>query len=355
MSGTWGNKIRYTIFGESHGKGIGITIDGLPPGLEIDIQEVNREIKRRAPGQNALSTTRNETDQVTIWSGLLKDRTTGSPLCAIIENHDQKSADYESLAWKFRPGHADYSGYIKHKGCNDLRGGGHFSGRLTAPLVFAGAIAKQILRQQNIMIGAHIERIASICESQFDAVTINQDTLQQLGNQSFPVLDPLLGQKMQDCILAAKSADDSVGGIIETAVINLPAGLGDPFFDSLESTIAHLLFSIPAVKGVEFGAGFSLAQMRGSHANDAMVNENDIVKTTTNHNGGILGGITNGMPLIFRVAIKPTPSIAIEQHTVNAKGENVSIVVGGRHDPCIVPRAVPVVEAVAAMAIWDVL
>jgi chorismate synthase len=205
------------------------------------------------------------------------------------------------------------------------------------------------------MIGAHIERIDSVCECQFDAVTVNQDVLKQLENQSFPVLDPLLGQTMQDCILAAKADGDSVGGIIEAAAINLPAGLGEPFFDSLESTIAHLLFSIPAVKGVEFGTGFSLAQMRASHANDAMINENNIIKTSTNHNGGILGGITNGMPLIFRVAIKPTPSIAIEQATVNAKGENVSIVVGGRHDPCIVPRAVPVVEAVTAMAILDVL
>jgi len=355
MSGTWGNKIRYTIFGESHGKGIGINIDGLPPGLEIDLGEVNREMQRRAPGQNALSTARNEKDQATIWSGFLKGKTTGSPLCAIIENHDQKSADYESLAWKFRPGHADYSGYIKYKGCNDLRGGGHFSGRLTAPLVFAGAIAKQLLRQQNILIGSHIQRISSICEPQFDAVHIQKEVLYQLGTEAFPVLDPLLGQKMQECILSAKSAGDSVGGIIEAAAINLPAGLGDPFFDSLESTIAHLLFSIPAVKGVEFGAGFSLAQMRGSQANDAMLKEADIVKTSTNYNGGILGGITNGMPLICRVAIKPTPSIAIEQHTVNAMGENVSIAISGRHDPCIVPRAVPVVEAVAAMAIWDVL
>jgi chorismate synthase len=355
MSGSWGKKVHYSIFGESHGKGIGITIDGLPPGLEIDLTEISRELERRAPGRNPLSTARNEKDAFTIWSGFLNGKTTGSPLCAIIENSDQKSADYESLDWKFRPGHADYTGSIKYNHSNDLRGGGHFSGRLTAPLVFAGAIAKQLLRQQNILIGSHIQRIASIAESKFDAVRINKEILQQLGRQSFPVLEPLLGEKMQESIIAAKSTGDSVGGIIEAAAIHLPAGLGDPFFDSLESTLAHLLFSIPAVKGVEFGSGFALAEMRGSHANDAMYNQDDSIITSTNHNGGILGGITTGMPLIFRVAIKPTPSIALEQHTVNAKGENVSIQVGGRHDPCIVPRAIPVVEAVTAMALWDVL
>lgn len=355
MSGSWGKKVRYTIFGESHGKGIGITIDGLPPGLEIDLTEVVRELERRAPGKNPLSTARNEKDAFTIWSGFLNGKTTGSPLCAIIENKDQKSADYESLAWKFRPGHADYTGSIKYNHFNDLRGGGHFSGRLTAPLVFAGAIARQLLKQQNIFIGSHIQRISSIAESQFDAVAIDKETLQQLGNQTFPVLDPQLGEHMQECILAAKSAGDSVGGIIEAAVIHLPAGLGEPFFDSLESTLAHLLFSIPAIKGVEFGSGFSLAQMRGSQANDALYNQNNHIITSTNHNGGILGGISNGMPLIFRVAIKPTPSISLEQHTVDSSGKNVSIQVGGRHDPCIVPRAIPVIEAVAAMAVWDIL
>ncbi len=355
MSGSWGKKVQYTIFGESHGKGIGITIDGLPPGFEIDLAEVTRELERRAPGQSPLSTARNEKDAFTIWSGFLNGKTTGSPLCSIIENKDQRSADYESLAWKFRPGHADYTGSIKYKHFNDLRGGGHFSGRLTAPVVFAGAIAKQLLRQQNIHIGSHIQRIASISESQFDAVTIDQTILEQLKAKSFPVLDPAAGESMQQCILSAKTAGDSVGGIIEAAVIHLPVGLGDPFFDSLESTLAHLLFSIPAVKGVEFGAGFTFAQMRGSQSNDAMYSKDNVVATSTNHSGGILGGISNGMPLIFRVAIKPTPSISLEQNTVNAKGENVSITVEGRHDPCIVHRAVPVIEAAAAMAIWDVL
>lgn len=355
MSATWGNKIRYTIFGESHGKGIGITIDGLPPGLEIDLEEVSREMGRRAPGKSPLATARNEKDNFTIWSGFVKDKTTGTPLCAIIENQDQKSADYESLAQKFRPGHADYAGFIKYKGFNDIRGGGHFSGRLTAPLVFAGAIAKQVLRQKNIQIGAHIQRIASISEPKFDPLYIEEETLKKLSTQTFPVIDPVASEEMQECILSAKSSGDSVGGIIEAVAINLPAGYGDPFFDSVESTLSHLLFSIPAIKGVEFGTGFSISEMHGSTANDAMSNENGNIKTLTNHNGGITGGITNGMPLIFRVAVKPTPSIHLEQQTVDAKGENVTLVIGGRHDPCIVQRAVPVVEAVTAMAILDLL
>lgn len=355
MSATWGKKVRYTIFGESHGKGIGITIDGLPPGFEIDLAEIRREMARRAPGQNPLSTARQEKDAFTIWSGFVNGKTTGTPLCAIIENSDQKSADYESLDQKFRPGHADYSGYIKYNGFNDIRGGGHFSGRLTAPLVFAGGIAKQLLCQEGILIGSHIQRIGSISEPHFDAVNIEPQVLNQLVHQDFAVMDPLIGKQMQECILSAKSTGDSVGGIIETAAIHLPAGYGDPFFDSLESTLSHLLFSIPGIKGVEFGAGFAIAEMRGSVANDAIYNHNGIVKTSTNHNGGILGGITSGMPLIFRVAMKPTPSIHIQQHTVNAKGENVTLSVGGRHDPCIVPRAVPVVEAVTAMVILDIL
>ena len=355
MSATWGKKIQYTIFGESHGKGIGITIDGLPPGFIIDLAEIAREMARRAPGRSPLATARAEKDDFTIWSGFINGKTTGTPLCAIIENQDQKPADYDAMDQKFRPGHADYSGYIKYNGFNDIRGGGHFSGRLTAPLVLAGAIAKQLLLQKNILIGAHIQRIGSVCEQPFNVVTIESPVLKQLNNQDFAVIDPLKGTQMQECILSAKSSGDSVGGIIETAVINLPAGLGDPFFDSLESTLAHLLFSIPAIKGVEFGAGFDFAKMRGSIANDALYSQNGVIKTTTNHNGGILGGITNGMPLIFRVAIKPTPSINVEQHTVNSKGENVTIVVGGRHDPCIVPRAISVVEAVTAMAILDCL
>jgi len=355
MSATWGNKIKYTIFGESHGKGIGMTIDGLPPGLALDLREITREMSRRAPGRNTLSTARSETDAFTIWSGFVNGKTTGTPLCAIIENQDQRSKDYEELAQKFRPGHADFSGFIKYKGFNDIRGGGHFSGRLTAPIVFAGAIAKQILKQKDIVIGAHIQRIDSVCEPNFDAVTIDEATLTNLTQQTFSVMDPLIGEQMKECILSAKTAGDSVGGIIETAVLHIPAGHGDPFFDSFESTLSHLLFSIPAIKGVEFGAGFDFAQMRGSVANDAMYNQDGVTKTSTNHNGGILGGITNGMPVVFRVVVKPTASIYIEQQTVDSKGDNVTLIVKGRHDPCIVPRAVPVVESVTAMAVLDLL
>lgn len=355
MSAVWGRKVRYTIFGESHGKGIGVTIDGLPPGLEIDLSQIKCELARRAPGRSTLSTSRRENDMFTILSGFFNDKTTGTPLCAIIENQDQHSADYASIAENFRPGHADYTGYVKYNGCNDPRGGGHFSGRLTAPLVLAGAIAKQLLLQHDILIGSHIQRIGHVCSSQFNPINIDPTMLQQLNSQDFAVLDSVAGSKMQECILAAKTAGDSVGGVIETAAINLPAGCGEPFFDSLESTLSHLLFSIPAVKGVEFGSGFALAEMHGSEANDAMYSKDAIVGTYTNHNGGILGGITNGMPLVFRVAIKPTPSIQLEQHTVNSNGENVTISIGGRHDPCIVPRAVPVIEAVTAMAIWEML
>lgn len=355
MSTTWGKKIGYTIFGESHGKGIGVTIDGLPPGLALDLDEIRREMGRRAPGQSPLATPRNEKDAFTIWSGFINGKTTGTPLCAIIENRDQKSADYEDIALKFRPGHADYSGYIKYKGFNDIRGGGHFSGRLTATLVFAGAVAKQILREHNIIIGSHIQRIASVSEPVFDGASITEETLTALTHQSFAVVNPAISAQMQDCILAAKADGDSVGGIIETVALNLPAGYGNPFFDSLESTLAHLLFSIPAVKGVEFGTGFAIAELRGSQANDRLHQENGVIKTLTNHNGGIIGGISNGMPLVFRVAIKPTASISLEQETVNANKENIKLTIGGRHDPCIVPRAVPVVEAVTAMAILELL
>lgn len=355
MSATWGRKVRYTIFGESHGKGIGMTIDGLPSGLTINWDEVSRELERRAPGNSPLATSRRETDQFILLSGLFQGKTTGTPLCVLIENHNQHSKDYETVVQKFRPSHADYAGHVKYKGYNDPRGGGHFSGRLTAPLVFAGAIIKQLLLQQKIIIGSHIERIGSISEPRFDAVTVDEKSLLRLNQQKFAVLDPILGEKMQNTILAAKADNDSVGGVIETAAIHLSAGWGDPFFDSLESTLSHLLFSIPAVKGIEFGAGFEFAAMYGSTANDAMHCQDGRIQTTTNHNGGITGGITNGMPLIFRVAIKPTPSISQKQHTVNAQGENILLSTIGRHDPCIVPRAVPVIEAVTALALWEMI
>lgn len=354
MSGTWGRNIKLSIFGESHNKGVGIVIDGLKPGIELDLEKINMEMKRRAPGRNAMSTPRGEKDEFDILSGYFEGKTTGTPLCAVIWNKDVRSKDYSSIKDFPRPGHGDYTGFVKYNGFNDYRGGGHFSGRLTAPIVFAGAIAKQILEQGNIVIGSHVKRIGQVEDSYFDKVNLNEDILKELVKMELPVLEDFLDDKMREEVLKAKEEEDSVGGIIEAAVLNLPAGLGDPFFDSVESILSHLLFSIPAVKGVEFGAGFDISAMKGSQANDEYYVKEGVYKTTTNNNGGILGGITSGMPLIFRAAIKPTPSIGKMQRTVNLKeGKDADIRIEGRHDPCIVPRAVPVIEAAAALAILD--
>jgi chorismate synthase len=356
MSGTWGKNIKYTIFGESHGEGIGIVIDNLPPGMELDISNIKSELQRRQPGTSSLYTARKEPDEFEILSGVFNSRTTGAPLCAFIRNTNQHSKDYDLIKNFVRPGHADFTGYIKFKGFNDYRGGGHFSGRLTAAIVFAGAIAKQLLSEQNISIISHIYKIGEL----YDVSLMNEDLLDHthlnLSSLSFPTIDAAVGTAMQQKISDIKALGDSIGGIVEAAVVNLPPGLGSPFFDSLESTISHLLFSIPGVKGIEFGGGFELAEMMGSDANDQFYVENNRIHTLTNHNGGILGGISTGMPLIFRAAFKPTPSIAIEQHTVNiCQMENATLKITGRHDPCIVPRAIPVVEAAAAMAILDCL
>jgi chorismate synthase len=354
MSGTWGSKIKFSIFGESHGKAVGITIDGLKPGIEVDLDYIKREMDRRAPGKSSLSTQRQEADSFEILSGLFKGKTTGTPICAIIRNSDQHSKDYEKTKALMRPSHADYTGGVKYMGFNDYRGGGHFSGRLTAPLVFAGNLCRQVLEERGIIIGSHVRSIGGIEDRRFSLTDIDQNKLQSLRAETFPVLDAEAGKAMQKAILDAKAEQDSVGGVIETAVINLPAGIGDPFFDSLESTLAHLLFSVPGIKGLEFGAGFDIASMRGSEANDEYYVEDGRVRTYSNNNGGILGGITNGMPLIFRVAVKPTPSIGRAQRTINIESmENDTIEISGRHDPCIVTRAVPVIEAVAAMVLLD--
>lgn len=354
MSGTWGRNIKFSIFGESHGKAVGITIDGLKPGILLDLEAVRKEMGRRAPGKSALSTPRQEEDSFEILSGVFNGRTTGTPLCAMIRNSDQHSADYEKTRALMRPSHADYTGHVRYGGFNDYRGGGHFSGRLTAPLVFAGALCRQILEDRGIVIGSHIRSIGRVEDTGFSLTDIDRSTLRSLREKQFPVLSEVAGEEMQKEILAARAAQDSVGGIIEAAVINLPAGIGDPFFDSVESTLAHILFSVPGVKGLEFGAGFGIAGMRGSEANDEFYVEEGKVRTLSNNNGGILGGITSGMPLVFRVAVKPTPSIGRPQRTVNIeKLENESIEIMGRHDPCIVTRAVPVIEAVTAMALLD--
>jgi len=354
MSGQWGKKVKYSIFGESHGRGIGITIDGLPPGIELDMDFINGEMQRRAPGRDEFSTKRFEGDKVEILSGYFNGYTTGTPLCGVIFNENQNSKDYDKLKDLARPGHADFTGKVKYEGFNDYRGGGHFSGRITAPLVFAGAVAKQILFDKGIVIGSHILSIGNITDSYFDGVNLKVQTLADVLRKDFPVLDDLKGKEMKNIILKAKEETDSVGGIIEVAILNIPYGLGEPFFDSIESNLSQLLFSVPAVKGVEFGMGFEITKVRGSQANDEPYIDNGKVLTKTNNNGGINGGISNGMPIVFRVAMKPTPSIAKLQNTIDMKtGENSEVSVIGRHDPCIVLRALPVIEACAAMSILD--
>lgn len=354
MSGIWGNHIKYTIFGESHGEGIGMVIDGLPAGFPLDLEEIAREMDRRRPGTSSLTTHRSETDGFKILSGFFQGRTTGTPLGIVIENSDQHSGDYERLKGIPRPGHGDYTGHIKYSGFQDYRGGGHFSGRLTAPLVFAGAVAKQLLSLLHIRIGAHIASIGSITDSSFKSLLPTELLLSQLAAAGFPTLDPAAGEAMRQLIDAVRTQKDSVGGTVETAALNLPAGLGAPFFDSLESTISHLVFSIPGAKAIEFGDGFGLAEMKGSAASDPFILKEGKVCTSANHNGGILGGISTGMPLIFKTAFKPTPSIGLPQNTVDLKEmKELSIEITGRHDPCIVPRALPVVEAVTAMTILE--
>lgn len=356
MSGVWGQNLRLSIFGESHGKGVGVVINGLPAGIELDLEQIDREMARRVPGKSSLSTARQEQDEYELVGGYFNGKTSGSPLCCIIRNKDRRSQDYEDIKGIVRPSHADFTARLKHSGCNDYRGGGHFSGRLTAPLVFAGAIAKQLLGKKGIAIGSHILKIGDVQDESFSLTDIDPSLLEELKLKDFPVVSEEIGNEMKDKILEAKKEQDSVGGVVETAAVNLPVGLGSPFFDSAESKIAHLLFSIPAVKGVEFGAGFAITEMKGSEANDQFILEEGQIKTSTNNSGGILGGITSGMPLVFRTAFKPTPSISKVQKTVDMeKMEEVEISIKGRHDPCIVPRAVPVVEAAAALAILDLM
>ena len=351
---TFGNKITVTIFGESHGTAIGAVLDGLPAGEAIDWDAVRLEMARRAPGKNPLSTARSEKDAFTIDSGYFQGHTTGTPLCMRIVNGDQHSKDYDQLRHIMRPGHADYSGKIRYGGYNDYRGGGHFSGRLTAPLVFAGAVASQILARHGIYIGSHILQIGNVKDCSFSPLGEETMTLQQLKTQNLPVLDTNQAAVMEQEILTAKQQQDSIGGSIECIIQGMPAGIGEPFFDSVESQLSHMMFSIPAVKGIEFGDGFALAAMRASQANDAFCYEQGQVKTKTNHNGGINGGITNGMPILFRLAIKPTPSISQPQETIDTDTQqNCMLEITGRHDPCIVQRAVPVVEAAAAWTILD--
>ncbi len=347
--------MKYTVFGESHGPAIGVVIDALPSGICLDMEQIAAELSRRAPGRNPQSTARKEADVPEILSGVYLGKTTGTPLCAVIRNTDQHSGDYSRLRDMPRPGHADYTGWVRYAGCNDYRGGGHFSGRLTAPLVFAGAVAKQILAQRQIYVGAHIEQIERVKDKNFTDMT--PELFARLAAKQFPVLDDDAGLRMKDVIQTAKLDLDSVGGAVECAVLGLPAGIGAPDFGkNVEGIFAQHMFAIPAVKGISFGIGFRCVLMRGSEYNDTFYMEQDTIRTKTNHSGGVNGGITNAMPVVFQVAFRPTPSIGKPQQTVNlAEKCNATLEIHGRHDPCVVHRAVPVVEAATALAVCELL
>lgn len=353
MSSTWNNRISISIFGESHGPAIGVVIDNLPPGEYIDIQKLGHFLARRAPKKDGTTTMRAEKDLPQIMSGLINDKTTGTPLCAFIRNTDTRSKDYGNIARLARPGHADYTGAVRYKGFNDIRGGGHFSGRLTAPLCFAGAVCGQILEKRGIYTGAHIAEIHNIKDDSFDRTNVSKQDILDVRYKKFPVINDEQGEKMFEDIQKARVGCESLGGIIECVCINVPAGVGSPMFEGLENTLAQLIFGIPAVKGLEFGAGFLTAKMVGSQNNDDFyVDERGHVKTKSNNHGGILGGISSGMPITMNVAIKPTPSISKPQETIDYEHmKNETLVIHGRHDPCIVPRAVPCVEAAVNIGI----
>ncbi len=349
---TWGSKLKISIFGESHGVGIGVVIDGIPSGLELDMDFIRSEMQRRAPGRDKLSTPRKEADEVEILSGVFESKTSGTPICGIIRNTNTSSKDYTPNL--LRPGHADFTGFQKYGASHDFRGGGHFSGRITAPLVFAGAIAKQVLAQEGITIGSHIKSVHGVSEGSFLDCELTEEFLKDISAKSFPVISDEIGEKMQKEITDAAADKNSVGGIIECAAIGIGPGFGSPFFASVESLISSMMFSIPAVKGIEFGKGFDLAEITGFEANDPFETDGNLIRTATNNNGGINGGITNGMPIVFSVAVKPTPSIAKAQKTVDTNTmQNTTVEINGRHDPCIVQRAAVVVECAAALAILE--
>lgn len=354
MASEFGKNIKVTVFGQSHSKGIGVVLDGLPAGETIDPEQIQNFMARRRPSKAVFSTKRSEADVPEIVSGLDDGHTCGAPLCAVIANTDVRSGDYANLKDIPRPGHSDYPAHIRYGGANDVRGGGHFSGRLTAPLCFAGAVCAQILARKAIYVGAHLAQVGGAQDRAFDPVYVSAADFAHVAANPFPVLDDAAGEAMLAEIESARKDADSIGGIVECAAVGLPAGLGDPMFGGVENRMAQALFGIPAVKGLEFGAGFAVADMRGSENNDPYFWEGDRVCTKTNNHGGILGGITTGMPLLFRVAIKPTPSIGKEQASVSlSEKADSKLLIHGRHDSCIVPRAVPVVEAVAATVLLD--
>ena len=351
MKNTFGTSVTVTLFGESHGPEIGAVIDGLAPGLPVDEAFIAGRLALRRPS-GRIATARREADDFRIVSGVFEGRTTGTPLAILIPNADTRSGDYRR--GPVRPGHADYTAFAKYHGFEDYRGGGHFSGRITAALVAAGAVVLPALRNRGILLGTHVARCAGIDDAPFGDDPAAD--IEKLDTLPFAVLDEAKGQQMREAIERAAEAGDSVGGVLETAVLGLPAGVGEPWFDTLEGVLSHALFSVPAVKAVEFGDGFALADMTGSRANDPFRMNGGVPVTTSNHNGGVNGGITNGMPLLFRCAVKPTPSVAIEQQTVDPlTGEETSLRVAGRHDPAIVHRARAVVDSVTALALCDLL
>lgn len=356
MSSLFNGGISVSIFGESHGKGIGVVMDNLPAGEPIDLDEIGVFMARRAPKKDGTSTMRSEKDIPDILSGFFEGKTTGTPLAAVIFNTDQHSKDYGNISHIARPAHADYTGFLRYNGANDPRGGGHFSGRITAPLVFAGAVCAQILKRRGITTGAHIRSIKGISDEAFDPMNVTAEQLEAVKSRSFPVISDEAEEKMRAEILSARNNLDSVGGVIECAAVGFPAGVGSPMLDGLENVISRLVFAIPAVKGIEFGNGFGCAELFGSENNDEFALKDGKVVTLTNNHGGILGGISSGMPIIFRAAFKPTPSISRSQNSVDFKKmTEQELVIKGRHDPCVVPRAVPCVEAALNIALVSAL
>jgi len=357
---SFGQTVKVSVFGGSHEPAIGVTIEGLPKGQKIDMDRLQRFLARRAPGNNAFSTDRKEPDIAIVKAGLHGGVTFGPPVTIIIENKDTNPSDYRTLKNIPRPSHADYTARLKYGDQLNMSGGGPFSGRMTAPLCIAGAIAIQVLESHGIKIGAHIFSIADIKDEPFDAVHISKEQLKRLERDPFPVISENAGLAMQEAILVSRETGDSLGGVVECCAIGVPAGIGGPMYDGVESALSTVFFGIPAVKGVEFGAGFQSTRLKGSENNDAFYfdgeEESRIVKTKTNNHGGILGGITSGMPIIARLAFKPTPSISLEQDSVDLEtGQNTKLVITGRHDPCVVPRAVPVVEAAMAIGLLDLI
>ncbi len=357
MGSVFGNKLKISVFGESHGAAIGIVIDGLPSGESIDLDEVYRQMQRRAPGGDKTATPRKEADIPEVLSGFLCGVTTGAPLCAVIRNTNTRSGDYGNILSAPRPAHSDYAAFVRYGGHNDIRGGGHFSGRLTANIVFAGAVCRQILKRRGIDIAAHIYSIGGVCDEPFEPTGISGELIERLNGEKFALVDPDREGAMREAVDKARANGDSIGGVVECTVQGMKAGIGEPMFGGVENVIAAAVFGVPAVKGIEFGSGFSGSSMLGSQNNDEFYfDENGEVRTRTNNHGGALGGITSGMPIIFRAAVKPTPSISIEQKTVDLENKkNCTLSIKGRHDPCIVPRAVPVIESAAAIAVMNLL